>query len=760
MQDGKTYIYLFGRLENGESFLAIKYERPYFYICSKDYEKASKLITADFEQTSLQSIEGNVVTKVITNLPKDVPFLKKTLQDMGISCFEADIRFAYRYLINNNIKGCIEIEGEYRPDPLVNRVYTEPTISPAEWTPKLKILSMDIETDLKATQIYCISFYTEDCKKVLIVSDKNFEGSESFKTEKELLERFTKLIIELDPDILLGWNFIDFDLKVIQERCKANKVDFTFGRINWPCRLTIEQSFFRESQADVPGRMVLDGIMLMKRSQIKLPDYKLNTAAKVILKKEKTINHNERFLEIERMFKEDQEKLIEYNLVDSKLVYEICEESKVIDLAIRRSILTRMALDRVHAAIAAFDSLYIYELNKRGFVAPTAEVIDGEERIKGGFVRESKPGIYENIMVFDFKSLYPSIIRTFNIDPVSYIKIADRKNFKEEEIIVTANGAWFRREEGILPELIHDLWTKRDLAKKNKDALTSNAVKLLMNSFFGVLANPTCRFYNLDVANGITHTGQFLIKLCADELQKEGYNVIYGDTDSLFVEGKTEDYLTAIEKAKYVQQKINSFLKAYVEQNYKRESFMELQFEKVFKKFLMPMVRNSEEGAKKRYAGIIEVDGKDKMDFRGLEFVRRDWTEVSKKFQLTLLEKVFNKENIVPFVKEFVQDIKAGKYDDLLVYKKALRKTEAEYTKTTPPHVQAVRKAGIVRTGIIEYIQTTNGPELVDYKKSAVDYSHYIEKQIKPIADSILVFYKQTFDDVMQGSKQKSLFGF
>jgi DNA polymerase-2 len=176
----------------------------------------------------------------------------------------------------------------------------------------------------------------------------------------------------------------------------------------------------------------------------------------------------------------------------------------------------------------------------------------------------------------------------------------------------------------------------------------------------------------------------------------------------------------------------------------------------------MPYGRGSTSGAKKRYAGTIIKDGKEEIKFKGLEFVRRDWTAVSKKFQLELLDRIFHKKEVVGYVKKFVDEIKNSKYDDLLVYRKALRKNLKEYTKTTPPHVKAARKLkeGELKSNIIAYLMTTEGPEALQKLEHNIDYDHYIQKQIKPIADSVLVFFDTNFDDLMEGSKQKSLFSF
>jgi len=174
------------------------------------------------------------------------------------------------------------------------------------------------------------------------------------------------------------------------------------------------------------------------------------------------------------------------------------------------------------------------------------------------------------------------------------------------------------------------------------------------------------------------------------------------------------------------------------------------------------MARHSEKGSKKRYAGFIEDEkGKTKMDFVGLEFVRKDWTDIAKQFQQELLDRIFKKQEVAEYVKNIVEEIKNGKHDKSLIYRKSIRKGVAEYTKTTPPHVKAARLLGKELDGtLIEYVMTTAGPEPIQKQKHKIDYEHYIEKQIKPLADSVLGFYGQSFDDILAGSSQQTLFGF
>ena len=282
-----------------------------------------------------------------------------------------------------------------------------------------------------------------------------------------------------------------------------------------------------------------------------------------------------------------------------------------------------------------------------------------------------------------------------------------------------------------------------------------------MNSFFGVLANPICRFYNLNIANAITYFGQELVKKTAKQVGEKGYEVIYSDTDSVFINTKVNSKIEADKIGKKLETEINSFYENYIRKEYKRKSFLELEYEKCYLRFLMPKLRGKAEGAKKRYAGLLKEDGKEKLEFVGLETVRSDWTEAAKKFQQELLDRIFHKKEVTKFIKKFVEDLNAGKYDEGLIYRKSIRKELKGYVKTTPPHIKAARKLKnhkVKRT--IEYYITTDGPEPIQELHHKIDYKHYLDKQIKPIADTVLSFFDTTFEDTVEGTKQTSLFSY
>ena len=782
-EDNKSYIHLFGRLTCGKSFEARIPMTDYFFIKSSDELSAKKLVRVQVEQTSLKTMSDEDVVKVLVNNPKDLGVLKRLFEDNDIVCYEADIKTNRKFLIDMDLFSTVSIKGFSQKGELTDVLFVDCVCEPfsscrndlAKSLPK--VLSIDIETNETAQEIYSVGFYGEGVSEVALVAYEGMDTSSLknavvFSSEDQLLRYCFKRIQEVDPDIITGWHLIDFDLKVLMERAKKYGVPFVFGRGSDPVRLRIESSFFRDSSVNCQGRLVLDGIHILKSSFIRLDDYKLNTAAKHFLNDSKLIEEDNRFGIIDKLYREDPQSFIDYNLKDAELVYDILYVSGLLELTIDRSLLTGLHMDEVKASIASFDSLYLRELRKKGFVALSTRISDSSQGL-GGYVIDSKPDIYSHVLVFDFKSLYPSLMRTFAIDPLAYQGTVEEVKKKGKDLsdknrfIIAPNSAVFDKDLALLPSILKRMWDERESARKRNDEFSRYAIKIHMNSLYGVLASPNSRFHIRNLSNAITFFAQLFVKLLAKEVEKKGFEVIYGDTDSVFVASKAKDSFSAFRIGKQLQDELNDFFKKYIFDEYCQESVVELEVEKQFEKFFLPRTRGSSSGAKKRYAGLkiindlnAEKEIKTKMDFTGLEFVRSDWTDIAKEFQLTLLEMVFANKDPKEYIRGFVEDIKRGKYDELLVYRKSLRKELEQYTKTTPPHVKAARLLDKVESNIISYVLTKDGPQPIEKITSTIDYEHYIEKQIKPIADSILEFFSTDFDDVLNKSEQKGLGSF
>jgi len=753
--DKRPVVYLYGRLQNNESFLAKVPFIPYFFVRDSNREKAAEVTDMQVEATEFVDFSRQKLAMVIAERPGDVPSLRKKLEEADITTYESDIRFVQRFFIDNDILGAVNIEGVHTKGEKIGRIYEDAKVTPVPaYAAKLKTIAIDIETDKDAAQVYSFSIAGNGIREGHIINERKVRGAQTYPDEKSLLEGFVGRINALDPDIITGWNVVDFDFKVIHKRLKHYNIPFTIGREEDECSIKVQQDFFRDSSVSCPGRIVFDGISLLKQAFLSYRDYKLDTVAQEVLGEKKIQLEDDFWDRFPDIVKKEPERVVKYNVKDSDLVVKILAKLSLIELMIEKSLITGMQLDRVKGSVASLDSLYLRRARKAGYICPNSSFGDRQERIKGAYVMDPKPGVYDWVAVFDFKSLYPSIMRTYNIDPIA---------FAQGGPIVAPNKATFADNVGILPQIIQMLWKQRDLAKKQKDQTKSYAIKIIMNSFYGVLANPSCRFYSLDMGNAITSFARETIRETAKLIENKGYNVLYGDTDSVFVDMDTEGMEQSKKIGEEIAAGINLHFKNKVHKEYKRESFLELEFEKMFKVLMLPRMRGGGAGAKKRYAGLLMKNGKEEMTVTGMEIVRRDWTDLAKEVQYELLERVFHKKDVTEYLKKIIDNIRAGKYDDKLVYRKSIRKDLDAYVKTTPPHVKAARMLPKLTGSIIEYCITQSGPmplELVRKRNAPLDYEHYLDKQIKPIADTILSLFGQDFDSVAQGSSQKNLFDY
>jgi DNA polymerase-2 len=616
----------------------------------------------------------------------------------------------------------------------------------------LRTLSLDLETSPDASRLFSAALAGCGVEEVYLVSAHDVRGARSFPDERALLRALVARVRELDPDVLTGWNVVDFDLRVLERRGRELGVPLALGRVPGGVVFRQDPGFERQTRAELPGRIVLDAIPLV-RDALRLVDYRLETVAREVLGRGKLLAAGiaDAALEIQRLHREDPAALAAYNLEDARLVLEILEREGLLELALERSRLTGMQLDRVGASIACFDLVYLPELRARGTVAPSVARDRESAPVLGGAVLEPHPGLFANVAVLDFKSLYPSLMRTFHLDPLAHARA-------DGDAVVAPNGARFDRRSAVLPDVIERFLASRARAKARGDRHADQAIKIMLNALFGVLAAPSCRFFDPEVANAITGFGQQTLHWTRDALADEGVEVLYGDTDSVFV--RLDPALApggAREAALRLRASVEARIAERIRREYRVEPRLELELETVYERLFLPRVRGGGSGSKKRYAGWAAG----RLELVGLESVRRDWPAVARRLQTGMLERLFRDEDVVPFVREVVARVLAGELDAELVYAKRLRKGSLEgYTATTPPHVQAARKAGAAPGSLVRYVLTAAGPEPVGAGGAlpvGIDRAHYVEHVLRPVAESILAVVGRDFDEALDRPRQLSL---
>lgn len=715
----------------------------------------------------LESLDGEPVDALYFRSQRRMVEERQRLEDARVRTFEGDVKPAERFLMERFVTGALRIEGAATErDGVV--FFDNPRIQRGEGVVPLSVLSLDIETDGLTGPLLSVALASRDFERVVVRgasparwnAELAREKVELVRDERQLLERACALIVELDPDVICGWNVTEFDLTVLEARARALQVPFAIGRAGERARVLPGSSRARPSVARIPGRVALDGIATLKSATYSFELYTLEYVSQELLGRGKKIAHTgDPVAEIRRMHAEEPDKLAEYNLEDCRLTLDIFDAAGLLSFAIERARLTGLALDRQGGSVAAFDHLYLPRLHRRGVVAPDVGSATEDAPSPGGYVLDSSPGLYRDVLSFDFRSLYPSIIRTFRVDPLGLARPGDDPVAGEE-------GATFARDGAILPELIATLHDARSAAMAEGNAALSRAIKILMNSFYGVLGTPGCRFFDSRLPTSITRRGHAIIERARAFFEGQGYPVIYGDTDSLFVHvgaGGSEDALRAMGRKAAAE--VTAVLAAEILAEHRVESHLELRFESHYLRFLMPTTRGADRGSKKRYAGLVrDGSGGTRLVIRGLEAVRRDWTPLARRVQSELLRRAFEDEPFEAWLREVAADVQAGRLDHELVYRKRLRRDLEEYAggpgRGAAPHVQAARildaLEGETPRNAVEYLMTTRGAEPVGHLQGTIDHAHYLEKQLAPACDVLLPFLGTSFEKV--AGAQTSLF--
>ncbi|WP_413704389.1 DNA polymerase II [Pseudomonas sp. Pseusp16] len=689
--------------------------------------------------------------------------LETALRRAGVEVFEADVRPPERYMMERFITAPVRFSGTPSAEGLLLDAQMKPDPG---YRPSLKLVSLDIETTAQG-ELYSIAL--EGCgeRQVYMLGPPNGDDSqvdfllEYCDSRTLLLKKLNEWFARFDPDAIIGWNVVQFDLRVLHEHARRLAVPLKLGRggeeMQWR-----EHGSGNHYFASAAGRLIIDGIEALRSATWSFPSFSLENVAQTLLGEGKSIDTPyQRMDEINRMFAEDKPALAKYNLKDCELVTRIFARTELLTFLLERASVTGLPADRMGGSVAAFTHLYMPLMHRQGFVAPN---LGGKppEASPGGFVMDSQPGLYESVLVLDYKSLYPSIIRTFLIDPVGLIE--GLKHPDDSESVPGFRGARFSRTRHCLPSIVARVAEGREAAKREHNAPLSQALKIIMNAFYGVLGSSGCRFFDTRLASSITLRGHEIMLRTRQLIEAQGHAVIYGDTDSTFVwlrraHGQQE----AAQIGQALVAHVNQWWREHVQQEYGLQSVLELQFETHYKRFLMPTIRGAEEGSKKRYAGLVtRADGSDEMVYKGLETVRTDWSPLARQFQQELYWLIFLRKPYQDYVRDYVRKTLAGEFDDRLIYRKRLRRSLDDYQRNVPPHVRAARLAdeyndrqGRPRQyqngGWISYVITVAGPEPLEVRSAPIDYDHYITRQLQPVADAILPFVDDDFSTLIGG---------
>nr|5VU5_A Chain A, DNA polymerase [Thermococcus kodakarensis]5VU6_A Chain A, DNA polymerase [Thermococcus kodakarensis]5VU7_A Chain A, DNA polymerase [Thermococcus kodakarensis]5VU8_A Chain A, DNA polymerase [Thermococcus kodakarensis]5VU9_A Chain A, DNA polymerase [Thermococcus kodakarensis]7RSR_A Chain A, DNA polymerase [Thermococcus kodakarensis]7RSS_A Chain A, DNA polymerase [Thermococcus kodakarensis] len=736
-EDGKPVIRIFKK-ENGE--FKIEYDRtfePYFYALLKDDSAIEevKKITAERHGTvvTVKRVEkvqkkflGRPVEvwKLYFTHPQDVPAIRDKIREHPavIDIYEYDIPFAKRYLID---KGLVPMEGDE----------------------ELKMLAFAIATlyhegeEFAEGPILMISYADEEGARVITWKNVDLPYVDVVSTEREMIKRFLRVVKEKDPDVLITYNGDNFDFAYLKKRCEKLGINFALGRDGSEPKI---QRMGDRFAVEVKGRIHFDLYPVIRRT-INLPTYTLEAVYEAVFGQPKEKVYAE---EITTAWEtgENLERVARYSMEDAKVTYELGKEFLPMEAQLSRLIgqsLWDVSRSSTGNLVEWFLLRKAYERNELAPNKPDEkELARRRQSYEGGYVKEPERGLWENIVYLDFRSLYPSIIITHNVSPDTL----NREGCKEYDVAPQVGHRFCKDFPGFIPSLLGDLLEERQKIKKKMKATIDpierklldyrqRRIKILANSYYGYYGYARARWYCKECAESVTAWGREYITMTIKEIEeKYGFKVIYSDTDGFFATIPGAD-------AETVKKKAMEFLK-YI--NAKLPGALELEYEGFYKRGFFV--------TKKKYA-VIDEEGK--ITTRGLEIVRRDWSEIAKETQARVLEALLKDgdvEKAVRIVKEVTE--KLSKYEvppEKLVIHIQITRDLKDY-KATGPHVAVAKRLAArgvkIRPGtVISYIVLKGSGRIgdraipfdeFDPTKHKYDAEYYIENQVLPAVERIL----------------------
>ncbi|MFC7235868.1 DNA-directed DNA polymerase [Halosegnis marinus] len=630
---------------------------------------------ASDEVAVYESIRGEDLVKVFGQTPRDVGQLRDRFDH-----YEADILFPNRLLIDKDVTSGISVPAQRADDGTLKVHHGQ--VAPVDLDVEPRVHTLDIEVDDRSgfpedgeEPVICMTTHDSyddeyvawlyDAPEATVDAPESLDGFEFwedgsaadldlrvFDSEEGMHEAYLDYLDDTDPDVLTGWNFDDFDAPYYVARLdelglesdRLSRVDEVWDS-GW-------------GGPNIKGRVVFDLLYAYERRQYsELDSYRLDAVAEQELGVGK-----ERYTgDIGDLWENDPERLLEYNVRDVELCVEIDRKGDLIPFWQEVASFVGCKLEDATTPGDAVD-LYILHKVHGDFALPSKGTVESED-YEGGAVFDPISGVRENVTVLDLKSLYPMCMVTTNASPETKVDPAEY----DGETYRAPNGTHFRKEpDGIIREMVDELLTEREEKKAARDehepgtdAYTrydsqQAAVKVIMNSLYGVLGWDRFRLYDKEMGAAVTATGREVIEFTERSANEIGYEVAYGDTDSVMLElGPDYTKEDALDASFEIEEHINGSYDTFAREELNAEEHrFQIEFEKLYRRFFQA-------GKKKRYAGhIVWKEGKDvdDIDITGFEYKRSDIAPVTKEVQKTVLEMIV-KEGDVEGVKDYVHDV-------------------------------------------------------------------------------------------------------
>ena len=642
---GSPIIEIYGRSRTGKSItVLVKDYYPYCYFLKNDkiLQNIQKAYPSEYISHQLVQLEYQGIKQPFYQVwfysPKIIHDIRKSY-DKQTRFMSADIVFPLRYFYDNDLGACIKVEGSITN----NKKYTSDIIIESKkltrikqaFQPPLTYLSFDIESSLITNEIITLSVYIKNASGDIVT--RKLIGH-----ERGIIKEFEYLVNTHDPDIITGYNIIHYDFPQLTKRAKKCGIDKLFlSRNGTP---TMQQRKNKDKWI-IRGRIVADAWLLNKK--LKNPPQESLAYVSEHLLGETKLDVNAKH--IDKEWELDPNKVLDYCLKDSELALRIIEEIEVVKRNMDLAAVSKLPLEQVFQMKTSVlvDSLLIREADKHDIGVPCMNFsgIVGD-KIQGAFVKKATPGLHKWVIVVDFKSLYPSIIIEHNLCTTTYSP--------NNGTILSPIGAKFLTKdikEGMLPRVLKKLLDQREFFKSQRKADPDNydywegmqnATKVVCNAHYGLVTSDFYRFTNKSVGASVTSFAREAIKGVIETLEKQGYIILYGDTDSAFLQSPVEGLEASVEFGKKIEQELSG-------------GGLVLEFEKLLSALFM-------HGAKKRYVGKIVWPHTDDL-VRGYETRRKDTFELIRDEMKLIFDLILDDraEEAVTRAKQIVFDTKKGR---------------------------------------------------------------------------------------------------
>jgi DNA polymerase I len=802
--NNKPIIRLFCKNIQGES-ICVFYDKflPYFYLYGKEdeYQETMEEIKKKFD-VKIEIVERSLpigyqkpvkVLKITGTNPQQTPEMREFVKKFGTP-YEADVLFRYRFMADFGLKGMswINVEGKFMRTTTVKcKALSAEKIEPIEIMKNapLNYISVDIEClptgeriptpekdrIIVVSMAFSPAYKGKDSLVLIAKSARINDNTIACTSEEEMMKKFKEILIDYDPDIICGHNINGFDLPFIIKRMEILRIPRDIGRSEKPAMTRkLQQSYM----PNINGRVVVDTFEIYKRDPwVKFKRYDLSTISKKMLGESKIDlggNYIQKVIDIWKG--NDFREFVEYGRKDAVLSLRLVVEKRLLDKFFEIAKLSGLLLqDCLGGQSQRHECRLLREFHKRNFIMPCKPSDVGERikehGLKGALVLEPETGFHEWVICLDFTSMYPSLIRAFNICTTTYLM-----NGEDVDHFVSPYGTKFVKPavfKGIIPQVIDEIMSARVEVRKqhkletdpeNKRILEAKQLGLkdLLNSLYGYTGYVRSRLYVMDIANTITAFGRDTITKTKELIEKNfPVKVIYADTDSVFIKSNVKDMDEAEKFGKEISKVVSDSMQG-----------LDLKFEKVFKTFLIE--------TKKRYAGwAFGKDGNkwtDKMEMKGIETVRRDWCDLTSETSLEVLNIILKERDVKKasrYVRTVIEKLVKGEIPlEKLTIVKGVTKSIDLYDGVQP-HVELAKKmmkrdktkslvgerlGYVIIKGNQLLSKRAEDPEFVKENKLQTDSEYYIYNQLLPPLERIFEVCGVSSSELIEGVKQTNLF--